>query len=129
MDKDHVAEILIEIGTLLELKGENPFKIRAYTNAARALETFTGDLPKMARENRLAEIDGIGKAIAEKITELLTNGEGPLIADGTRYRSAENGGGLPVVPVDVDGSWPAWIRERKCPPQWFRPRGPADVTR
>jgi glycosyltransferase involved in cell wall biosynthesis len=61
-------------------------------------------------------------------TELLTNGEGDLIADGTRYRTAENGGGLPVVPVDVDETWPAWIREKRCPPEWFRPREMAEVT-
>ena len=60
-------------------------------------------------------------------TELLTNGEGDLIADGTRYRTAENGGGLPVVPVDVDETWPEWIRARKCPAAWFRPRETAEV--
>ena len=38
MDKDQIAEVLGNIATLLELKGENPFKARAYTNAARALE-------------------------------------------------------------------------------------------
>jgi beta-1,4-mannosyl-glycoprotein beta-1,4-N-acetylglucosaminyltransferase len=54
--------------------------------------------------------------------ELLSNNEGPLIRDGTRYRSEKNGGGLPVVPVDVDETWPAWIYERKCPDVWFRPR-------
>jgi glycosyltransferase involved in cell wall biosynthesis len=60
-------------------------------------------------------------------TELLTNGEGDLIADGTRYRTSENGGGLPVVPVDVDQTWPAWIREHRCPVAWFRPREDAAV--
>ena len=60
-------------------------------------------------------------------TELLDNGEGDLIADGTRYRSAEDGGGLPVVPVDVDETWPAWIRDRRCPEIWFRPRETAEV--
>src|SRR5437588_108432 len=59
MDKDRVAEILIEIGTLLELKGENPFKTRAYENAARALESLTEPLQKLVAENRLAEIEGI----------------------------------------------------------------------
>ena len=44
MEKDKVAEILVEIGVLLELKGENPFKARAYTNAARALDNFEGDI-------------------------------------------------------------------------------------
>jgi DNA polymerase (family 10) len=44
MDKDKVAAILEEIGTLLELKGENPFKIRAYNNAARLLQALTDHL-------------------------------------------------------------------------------------
>ena len=38
MDREQVAEVLVNIATLLELKGENPFKTRAYLNAARALE-------------------------------------------------------------------------------------------
>ena len=49
MDKDRVAEILIEIGTLLELKGENPFKTRAYENAARALESLGAGLSDVVR--------------------------------------------------------------------------------
>jgi len=75
LTKDEIADILEAIARLLELKGENPFKIRAYTNAARALETFTGNLPQMAEEGTLDEIEGIGKAIAEKITELLKTGQ------------------------------------------------------
>src|SRR5213595_443586 len=75
MDKDRVAEILIEIGTLLELKGENPFKTRAYENAARALESLTEPLEKLIAENRLAEIEGIGEGIQKKITELVTTGK------------------------------------------------------
>jgi len=55
-------------------------------------------------------------------TELLGTIEGDMIRDGTRWRTSEDGGGLPVVPVDVDGSWPAFVRERRCPPEWFRPR-------
>ena len=73
--KDQIADILESIAQMLELKGENVFKIRAYTNAARALETFSGDLVVMAGENRLGEIPGVGKAIAEKITELVATGE------------------------------------------------------
>src|SRR5436190_11407405 len=75
MDKDRVSEILIEIGTLLELKGENPFKTRAYENAARALESLTEPLQKLVAENRLAEIEGIGEGIQKKITELVTTGK------------------------------------------------------
>ena len=72
--KDQTADLLESIARLLELKGENLFKIRAYTHAARALETFTGDLSKMAAEGRLGEIPGIGKAIAEKIGEWVATG-------------------------------------------------------
>ncbi|MDQ3620942.1 MAG: helix-hairpin-helix domain-containing protein [Verrucomicrobiota bacterium] len=75
--KDQVAEILQAIARLLELKDENVFKIRAYTNAARALDAFSGDLARAAAEEKLGEIPGIGKAIAEKITLLVTTGELP----------------------------------------------------
>src|ERR1041384_7332969 len=72
MDKDRVADILDEIGTLLELKGENPFKTRAYSNAARALQQLPEPLEKLVAENRLGEIKGFGDALQKKITELVT---------------------------------------------------------
>ena len=75
MDKDKVAEILIEIGTLLELKGENPFKTRAYLNAARTLESLAEPLGKLVEEKRLGDIKGIGDALQQKITELVTTGK------------------------------------------------------
>src|SRR6185369_16627716 len=74
MDKEKVAEILSEIGTLLELKCENPFKTRAYANAARALESLGEPLDKLVSEERLGEIKGIGESIQKKITELVTVG-------------------------------------------------------
>lgn len=69
-----MAEILIEIGILLELKGENPFKTRAYANAARTLETLNEPLEKIVAENRLGDIKGFGEALQKKITELVTTG-------------------------------------------------------
>ncbi len=75
MDKDEVAEILVNIGTLLQLKGENPFKTRAYLNAARAIESAGESLTKLVAENRLGEIKGIGEALQKKITELVTTGK------------------------------------------------------
>src|SRR5947199_1993348 len=75
MDKEKVAEILVEIGTLLELKGENPFKTRAYTNAARALEGLAEPLDKLVSEQRLGGVKGIGESIQKKITELVTTGK------------------------------------------------------
>jgi DNA polymerase (family 10) len=74
MNQDEIAEVFEQISRLLELKGENPFKIRAYLNAARALETLGGDLEKIIKEDRLQEVEGIGKAIAEKITTLIRTG-------------------------------------------------------
>lgn len=56
-------------------------------------------------------------------TELLNTEEGGLILTGERYRTGQHGAGhLPVRPVDVDEAWPAYIRERRCPENWWRPR-------
>jgi len=74
MDKKIVAEILEEIGTLLELKGENPFKSRAYFNAARAIESLEQDLDMLVKSGELGKVKGIGQALNEKITELVTTG-------------------------------------------------------
>lgn len=75
MDKEKVAAVLVEIGTLLELKGENPFKTRAYLNAARTLENLAEPLEKVVAEQRLGDIKGIGDALQQKITELVTTGK------------------------------------------------------
>jgi DNA polymerase (family X) len=74
MDKSAITDILEEIAVLLELKGENPFKALAYTKAARALDNLDGDLGKIVAENRLGEIAGIGDALQQKISELVTTG-------------------------------------------------------
>ena len=74
MTKSEIADILEQIAALLELKGENPFKIRAYTNAARAIETFGGNVPNLQDEEAVAKIPGIGKSIALKIKELAATG-------------------------------------------------------
>jgi DNA polymerase (family 10) len=75
MDKGEVAEILVSIATLLELKGENPFKTRAYHNAARALETMEDPLDKVIAEERLGEVKGIGESLQKRICELVTTGQ------------------------------------------------------
>lgn len=75
LTKEQIAEVFESIAQMLELKGENVFKIRAYTNAARALEIYTGDLTAAVGEGRLDEIAGVGKAIADKITELVATGQ------------------------------------------------------
>ena len=75
MEKDQVAQVLVEIGTLLELKGENPFKTRAYLNAARTIENLSEPLSKLVAGQRLGEIKGIGEALEKKITELVQTGK------------------------------------------------------
>ena len=75
MSKDDIIAIFENIARLLELKGENPFKVRAYTNAARALETLSSPLETVVAEDRLEEIDGIGQATAEKIATLVRDGK------------------------------------------------------
>lgn len=75
MEKGDIVGVLEEIGELLELKGENPFKVRAYQSGARALESLEEDLGTVIEENRLGKIKGIGKALVEKITALYETGE------------------------------------------------------
>lgn len=71
MTKNEIADILTEIGTLLELKGENPFKVRAYQAGARAIESIEEtELATLIREERLQTVKGIGEALAKKIAEL-----------------------------------------------------------
>ena len=74
MTKEEIASVLEQIATLLELKAENPFKIRAYTNAARAIETFGANVSNFQDEEAVAKIPGIGKSIAVKIKELAETG-------------------------------------------------------
>jgi DNA polymerase (family 10) len=73
-DKFAAARALREIGMLLELEGENPFKVRAYERGARAVEELTEDLGTLVRESRLTEVPGIGDTLAEKIAAFLAKG-------------------------------------------------------
>ncbi|MCH2064946.1 MAG: DNA polymerase/3'-5' exonuclease PolX [Roseibacillus sp.] len=72
--RDHLVAVLEEIALLLELKGENPFKIRAYRNGAEVVRSFEGDIVARARENDLKGIKGIGEALQQKLHELSSSG-------------------------------------------------------
>src|SRR5580698_6686818 len=73
--KNEIADVLNEIGTLLELKGENPFKVRAYHSGARVLEGIEdAELAALIRDQRLESVKGLGEALAKKISELHTTG-------------------------------------------------------
>lgn len=75
MTKNEIADVLAEIGTLMELKGENPFKVRAYSAGARAIEALEKDeFETLVAEGRINTIKGIGEALAAKITELHSTG-------------------------------------------------------
>jgi hypothetical protein len=60
-------------------------------------------------------------------TEILATPEAALIRSGARWRTAENGGGIPVRPVDVDETWPLPVVQRRVPEEWFRPRQQEDT--
>lgn len=77
MDRKRVAAVLEEIASLLDLKGENPFKSRAYTAAARTLEGLDEDFDALVREERLTDLKGVGEALAQKIATLATTGRLP----------------------------------------------------
>lgn len=74
MNKQEISQMFEEIALMLDLKGENPFKSKAYINAARTLEFLEGDIQDYVREDRLEEIKGIGKAIKEKLVEIVHTG-------------------------------------------------------
>lgn len=75
MDKADIVGVLESIAVLLEIKGDNPFKIRAYQSGARALETMEEDLATLIAEGRLAGMRGIGSALVDKIETLHSTGE------------------------------------------------------
>lgn len=75
MDKNEVSQILSQLGTMMELKGENPFKARAYYAGARKVEMIPGDLHELVETGRLREIPGIGASLAESIQELVETGQ------------------------------------------------------
>ncbi len=71
MDKKSIAKILKEIGIILELKGDNPFKTRAYYNGARIIESLTENLNDLVESAEIANLKGIGAALSDKISILV----------------------------------------------------------
>ena len=101
MDNQDIARVFEEIAALLEIKGANPFKIRAYRNASETVSTMGERVSDLSAEALLA-IPGIGKDLAARIRELSETGvltyhqellevypatpAGPLDASGTRTK-------------------------------------------
>ena len=77
MDNESIARRFYRLAALMDIRGDDPFRLRSYRNAAEALETWPIPLAKIAKEEGIAglqSIPGVGKAIAGKIVELLERG-------------------------------------------------------
>ncbi len=84
MENIEIARVLEDVAVLLEIKGANPFRIRAYQNAARTIESHTTPLRKMVDDGAdLTELPGIGKDMAGYITELVAAGKLTLLDELT----------------------------------------------
>ncbi|MFH1440798.1 MAG: DNA polymerase/3'-5' exonuclease PolX [Candidatus Omnitrophota bacterium] len=75
MKNIEICGIFREIANILEIKGDNPFRVRAYERAAENIESLTGNIEDYVQEGRLSEISGIGHDLAEKITEFVKTGK------------------------------------------------------
>src|SRR6266540_228279 len=81
MDKKAVAQVLEQIAAFLELKSENPFRIRAFRTAARAVGSFPGDLRDALEDRSLAATKGIGPAMLQIVAELVNTGRAGLLEE------------------------------------------------
>jgi DNA polymerase (family 10) len=81
MDKKAVAQVLEQIAAFLELKGENPFRIRAFRTAARAVAGFPADLRDGMEDGSLAGTKGVGPATLQIVSEIVTTGRASLLEE------------------------------------------------
>src|SRR5438309_2684085 len=78
MTKREIAAVLEEIAFLLELKGENPFKVKAYTTGARVIESLPEEPAILVQKGLLRNVKGIGQTLEGTVTELVTTGRSTL---------------------------------------------------
>ena len=81
MDKKAVAQVLEQIASFLELKGENPFRIRAFRTAARAVGSFPGELQQGIEDGSLASTKGVGPATLQIVSELVATGKAGMLEE------------------------------------------------
>ena len=74
MTREEISSLFEEIALLLEMKGENPFKVRAYRSGAETVRSYPDDILQMACDNQLSGIKGLGEALRDKLHELATTG-------------------------------------------------------
>ena len=94
MDNREIEATLLEIARILELKGENTFKVRAYQNGARAIGSLQEDVATLIADDRLKDVRGIGKALEQKLVELVETGELRYLDD---YHNMDATISLPVI--------------------------------
>ncbi len=82
MENKTIADILTEIADILDIQGENPFRIRSYRNAARTIADMSQSVEARLRAGeKLDEIPGIGKSLAEKVEEIVTTGKSRFLQE------------------------------------------------
>ncbi len=81
MDKKAVAQVLEQIAAFLELKSENPFRVRAFRTAARAITGFAGELRQSLDDGSLASAKGIGPATLQIVAELVSTGKASMLEE------------------------------------------------
>jgi DNA polymerase (family 10) len=81
MDKKAVAQVLEQIAAFLELKSENPFRVRAFRTAARAVTAFPGDLRQSLEDGSLASAKGVGPATLQIVKELVSTGQASMLEE------------------------------------------------
>jgi DNA polymerase (family 10) len=86
VENTHIAKTFEEVADLLEIQGANPFRVRAYRNAARTIGTLGTPVERILKHNAhaLEELPGIGADLAGKISTMCRTGELPLLAQLTR---------------------------------------------
>jgi DNA polymerase (family X) len=81
LDKKAVAQVLEQIAAFLELKNENPFRIRAFRTAARAISGFSRDLRQSLEDGSLASAKGVGPATLQIVKELVATGRASMLEE------------------------------------------------
>jgi DNA polymerase (family 10) len=106
MKNKGIAEVFSQIADLLEIMGEQPFRVNSYRRASRTLETLTQDVAELAAAKTLTELQGIGKSTAAKIEEYLTTGSVSLHSELQESVPA----GLPLL-LNIPGLGPKRVAQ------------------
>lgn len=105
MTNQDIAKIFYNIAEILEIQGENPFKIRAYIKAAQTVESYTKELSEIKDTEELKDLPGIGEKIALKIKELVETGKLEM------YEKLKKSEFAPLVELlEVPGMGPKHVR-------------------